>query len=352
MIGVVLLNFGEPETPTPEEVVPFLERIFTSNAALEPGLSEEEGRRRIRELAERRAPGLIREYREIGGSPHNAQCLAQADGLARELAARGREARVFVGMQFTEPTIAEAIATARAAGAERLVGLPVYPLCGHSTTLAALLDLERARAESGWQVPLAQISGWHPHPTYLEIRADAIRHCVKQGELDLRDPDTRLLFSVHGTPVKYLEAGSRYDRYAEECCAWVATAVGAQSYGLGYQNHANRGIEWTQPEIDVVVHKAAESGIRRIVVDPISFMHEQSETLAELDGDLRGVAEEAGLEFHRVAIPHDDDRFPAVLADLVEAAVDESSAVGVRLRDCRCKREGGVRCLNGDRIQL
>ncbi len=349
MIGVILLNFGEPETATLEEVVPFLERIFASNSSLEPGMSEEEIQRRVHELAVRRAPGLVEEYREIGGSPLDAQCRAEARALSAELASRGVEAEVFLGMQFTRPTISEAVEAARAAGAERLVGLPVYPLCGHSTTVAALAGLERALDECGWQVPLAQISGWHPHPAYLEIRRDAILRCAESAGVDLTDADTRLVFSVHGTPIKYLKAGSRYDRYAEECCRWVADAVGVGDYLLGYQNHSNRGIEWTQPEIDDVVKEAAGKA-RRIVVDPISFVHEQSETLSELDVDLREVAEEAGLEFHRVPIPHDDERLAGVLADLVEAAIAVGPAAGLQLRDCLCKPDGGVRCLNGNRM--
>lgn len=349
MIGVILLNFGEPETPSLEEVVPFLERIFASNSSLEPGMSAEQIQRRVHELAVRRAPGLVEEYREIGGSPLDKQCRAEARAVAGELASRGVEAEVFLGMQFTRPTIPEAVEAARAAGAERLVGLPVYPLCGHSTTVAALANLERALDEQGWQVPLAQISGWHAHPTYLEIRRDAILRCAESAGVDLTDPGTRLVFSVHGTPIKYLKAGSRYDRYAEECCRWVAEAVGVENYLLGYQNHSNRGIEWTQPEIDDVVKEAAGEA-RRIVVDPISFVHEQSETLSELDVDLKQVAEAAGLEFHRVPIPHDDERLAGVLADLVEAAVAAGRAAGLELRDCRCKPDGGVRCLNGDRI--
>ena len=129
----------------------------------------------------------------------------------------------------------------------------------------------------------------------------------------------------------------------------MAEAVGVENYLLGYQNHSNRGIEWTQPEIDDVVKKAAHEA-RRIVVDPISFVHEQSETLSELDVDLKRIAVEAGLEFHRVPIPHDDERLAGVLADLVEAAVAVGPAAGLELRNCLCKPDGGVRCLNGDRL--
>ncbi len=116
---------------------------------------------------------------------------------------------------------------------------------------------------------------------------------------------------------------------------------------LRYQNHGNRPIAWTQPDNETLLRTVTAE---RVIVVPISFVHEQSETLSELDVDLKEVAEEAGLEFHRVPIPHDDERLAAVLADLVEAAVTVGPAAGLQLRDCRCKPDGGVRCLNGDRI--
>jgi protoporphyrin/coproporphyrin ferrochelatase len=68
--AILALNFGEPEHPRWSRSLPFLERIFYANASLEPS-GHRRGRRRARsrQLAERRAPGLMEEYEEIGGSP-------------------------------------------------------------------------------------------------------------------------------------------------------------------------------------------------------------------------------------------------------------------------------------------
>src|SRR5690606_1300132 len=137
-IGAILLNSGEPERPVEEEVVPFLERIFTTHASLEGSVTEEQARARSRALALERAPGLIAEYLEIGGSPLNRQAAEQAELLEAELRRRGHDVVALVGMQFTDPLIRTAAERARDAGVERLVALPVYPLCGPSTTVAAL----------------------------------------------------------------------------------------------------------------------------------------------------------------------------------------------------------------------
>lgn len=347
-IGVILLNFGEPDEPTMEAVVPFLERIFSLNAPLmgAGAHSPAEIQARSRQLAEARAPGLIAEYQEIGGSPLHRQAAEQATALEIELLARGHSASVTLGMQFTEPSIAEAVARLRDEGAAYLVPIPVYPLCGPTTTVAALAEVAREVEGVGWAVPSRQVSGWHRHPAYLKLRADAIRRVMEEHGLSFSDPRTRLVFSAHGTPVKYLDEGSRYDKYVKEFCASLAREVGVEEYLLGYQNHSNRpGIQWTQPDIDKVV---AEVDADTIVVDPVSFMHEQSETLAELDIELREEAEARGIRFVRVPIHHADANFIALLADMVIASLPTSGEEGpVKLYPCRCSGDAGVFCTNG-----
>jgi protoporphyrin/coproporphyrin ferrochelatase len=346
--AILLLNFGEPEQATMEEVVPFLERIFNLNVSLEDA-GAAEARARSRRLAEARAPGLIEEYEMIGGSPLHAQAREQGELLEAELKQRGHDAVVILGMQFTPPFIVDAVRQARAAGAERVVALPVYPLCGPSTTVAAVERMEADMRAQLWAVPVHSVTGWHRHPGYMKLRADGIRQVLAANELSLQDPGTKLVFSAHGTPLKYIREGSRYDIYVRDFCEELARLVGAPEYVIGYQNHTNRPIDWTQPDVEKVI---AEIDAERVVVDAVSFMHEQSETLAELDHELREEAEERGLGFFRVPIPHAAPEFIAVLADLVEpflgdeaaATEPQAPAAGTPWQACRCKP--GSFCLN------
>lgn len=341
---VILINFGEPEEPTLKELIPYLERIFRANATLEPGVSEEARRARSRELAERRAPELLEEYREIGGSPLNRQVREQAAGLERELASRGHPARVRIAMQFTEPFIAEAVRGSRAEGAAAVVGLPLYPLCGASTTVAALEELARAGRAEG--IVVHEVSGWHAHPAYVALRAEAVRRTLDKTGLRLDATGTLLWFSAHGTPLRYVEDGPRYVGYVEESCRQVARAVGADRWVIGYQNHANRRIPWTEPANETLLERVEAE---RVVVVPISFMHEQSETLAELDGELREKVEARGVAFHRVPVPHDDPRFATMLADLVAPFLTGEDPAAAGLVPCRCRAGAGTVCLNGNR---
>jgi ferrochelatase len=349
--GVVLLNFGEPSTPERGPVVEYLTRIFMNNADLEEYDSREDALERSRQLAQRRASGLIEEYEEIGGSPLNEQSEAQAEALSAELDERGIDAEVYTAYQFTEPLIETTAERAHEDGIDHLVGLPVYPLCGASTNVAANDDLEAAiEAIDGWDPEFDPITGWHKHPTYNRIRAENVAAFLDEHDVDPNAADTMFVFSAHGTPTHYLEEGSRYDIYVEEMCRTMTSLLDVEEYSLGYQNHENRDIPWTEPEVeDVIEDLGADDDIERVVVEPMSFMHEQSETLSELDDELAEEAAEVGLEFHRVPVPHDDERFPSVLADLVEPFATDFDPEYYQFRQCQCRDVPGTMCLNAPR---
>ncbi|WP_248895297.1 ferrochelatase [Haloplanus halobius] len=340
--GVVLLNFGEPTGTDRDTVVDYLERIFFANASIEGEATEREARERSRQLAERRAPGLLEEYEEVGGSPLIDHASAQASLLGDELDRRGYDVETYHGMQYTAPFITDAVEAARDDGVDHLVGLPVYPLCGPSTTVQSLDELDEALDEVGWDVPTDRLTGWHKHPAYTRTRVDNIRSFVEANDLSLGG-DTRLVFSAHGTPQYYLDEGSRYEEYVEEFCDVVAASLGVDDYALGYQNHENRDVDWTDPDVEDVIETV---DAERVVVEPVSFMHEQSETLSELDIELREEAEERGLDFYRVPIPYDDERFIGALADLVEPFVAGYDPEYAGLRQCECRDEPGTMCLN------
>lgn len=340
-VGVVFLNFGEPPTPDREQVIAYLERIFLANADLE---GDQQPRERAQTLARRRAPGLIDEYTEIGGSPLNEQAREQVRIVTDRLAERGYEVESYLGMQYTEPLIETAVERARADGVDRLVGVPIYPLCGHSTNVAALDELEDAVETAGWEVPIQGLTGWHRHPAYTRLRAENLAEFLEARDLAIGG-ETALVFSAHGTPVHYLEGGSRYDVYVEEFCETIAAMLGIDEYAIGYQNHENRDIDWTEPELEELV---AELDADRAVIEPISFLHEQSETLVELDIDLREDAP-AELEVHRVPIPYDDPRIGDVIADLLEPLLASFDPGYYQLRQCQCRDEPGTVCLNAPR---
>ena len=115
---------------------------------------------------------------------------------------------------------------------------------------------------------------------------------------------------------------------------------------MGFQNHTHRGVPWTGPENEERIPSVTET---HLVVDPVSFVHEQSETLAELDHELKAFAEGHGKVFHRIPVPHDHEAFPAFLATLVEEVLRASGGQASGLAPCRCRPGSGTWCTNGAR---
>ncbi len=347
--GIVLLNFGEPSTPDRDVVLEYLTRIFMDNASLEDASSEAEVRDRSRELAQRRLPGLLEEYEAIGGSPLQSQARDQRDAIATFLTDRGHDVAVYHAMQFVEPLISDVATELAADGHDELLAIPMYPLCGPSTTVSSIDALHEAiAAVDGYDPAIRSVSGWHRVPAYNRIKADAIADFAAAEGLDLHDPETAVVFSAHGTPVKYLADGSRYDTYVTEHAAMIARLLELDEYTIGYQNHANRDISWTEPETEAVIADIATDA-EHVIVDPLSFIHEQSETLVELDIDLQEDAEDAGVALHRVPVPHDDPRLPRLLANLIEPLLVGGDPGYYQLRQCQCQPREGTYCLNAPR---
>jgi ferrochelatase len=268
-------------------------------------------------------------YEGIGGSPMNEHAETHGEALEAALKERGHSAHVFVGTQFTTPTISDALRRCRESGVDQLVALPLYPVSGPTTTVAALNTVREQLDELSWPVQTSFIGGWHRNERYVELRADGIRTLMTERGLDAQDPDVCLYFSAHGTPISYLEEGSQYQEHVEESCRLIADAVAVDRYELGYQNHTNRAkVEWTEPSNEKLMPRIEAE---HVVVVPLSFIHEQSETLDELDLELRDFVEELGMKFHRVATPHDHPEMGGVLADLVIDALGRDGAPLARM---------------------
>lgn len=125
---------------------------------------------------------------------------------------------------------------------------------------------------------------------------------------------TQVLFSAHGVPKSYIDAGDPYKTQIESCVKLISekvdainavggpgakvgsvgAAAGGVTYHLSYQSRVGP-VEWLQPYTDAKIHELADKGCNNLVVVPVSFVSEHIETLEEIDMEYREVAEEAGI---------------------------------------------------------
>ena len=323
-VGVLLLNLGGPDQL--EDVRPFLFNLFSDPEIIRlpfPWLQKPLAWL----ISTLRAKKSQENYRQIGGgSPLRRITEEQGQALQAQLQAKGKDAKVYIGMRYWHPFTEEAIARIKRDDLERLVILPLYPHFSISTSGSSFRLLEQIWKEDPAldQIDYTVIPSWYDRPGYLRAMADLIA-----TELDqFPNPDrVQVFFSAHGVPVSYVEeAGDPYQKEIENCVALIMQTLDRpNAHTLAYQSRVGP-VEWLQPYTEDALADLAAQGVEDLAVVPISFVSEHIETLQEIDMEYRELAEEAGIEnFHRVPALNTHPVFIEDLANMVVEAMEAPS---------------------------
>lgn len=292
----------------------------------------------------RRAPTARKIYRELGGaSPLLANTRAQAEVLERALAERSPAAaaviKVYVAMRYWHPLSPETAAEVKAFAPDRIVLLPLYPQFSTTTTGSSVTAWRIAAAKIGLEAPTRILCCYPKDAGFVaqvaEHLAAAIGRAVKYGK-------PRILFSAHGLPKKIIAGGDPYQWQVEQSVAAVLDALEDRDldHRICYQSRVGP-LEWIGPTTISEIERAGAERLP-IVLVPIGFVSEHSETLVELDMDYRRLAQAAGVPFYdRVPTVGCGPAFIAGLADLVHRALD---ATGPESASQICAAEDGRPC--------
>jgi ferrochelatase len=318
-LGVALLNLGGPWST--EGIRPFLLELFGDREIIRlspfPFLQPLIARLIVRRSLEER----VRNYARIGGrSPLLRTTVAQGAALEAELGRRGLRARVLPAMRYARPRAADAIASFRRAGVRRAVAVTLYPQYSVATTGSSLNDLRRAVDAGGrdgirWLDPVRE---YPDHPGFVEAVAGTVRRALERVSAARRDGAV-ILFSAHGLPRHFVDAGDPYPGHIERTRDAVMARLRLPNpVRLSFQSRTGP-VEWIGPDTDAVVREIGASGAKALVVVPVSFVSDHIETLFEIEMLYGDMARAAGVEeFVRVPAVNDDPGFVAALADLVE----------------------------------
>jgi ferrochelatase len=310
-LAVVLFNLGGPDSP--DAVRPFLYNLFADPRII--GLPAPLRQFVARLISNRRAPIAREIYARIGGrSPILPETEAQARALEERL---GPDAKVFIAMRYWHPRAHETARAVKAWGADEIVLLPLYPQFSTTTTESSLAEWDQAAASAGLKVPTRRVCCFPVEPGLVAAQVELVR----QGLAQVPDGKARVLFSAHGLPEKTIKAGDPYQAQVERTAAAVAEALAVPGldWRVTYQSRVGP-LKWIGPATDQEIVAAGAEGLSLVVV-PIAFVSEHSETLVELDIEYRHLADEAGVP-HYVRVPAVATAAPFVdgLARLVQAA--------------------------------
>lgn len=337
-VAIVLFNLGGPDQL--QSVQPFLQNLFSDPAILSvPGpvrflLS--------RLISRRRAPVAQEIYQKIGGrSPLLELTRQQAAALETAMAAGG-DARVFIAMRYWHPLADETAHEVKAFAPARVVLLPLYPQYSSTTSGSSIADWHRAARAIGLDAPTTTICCYPTERGLVRAQADLIRPRIAEAAA-MGVP--RVLFSAHGLPQKVVDAGDPYQFQVEQTAAAVAAELGMPELDwlVCYQSRVGP-LKWLQPYTEAELERAGREGVPLVVV-PIAFVSEHSETLVELDIEYRERALHAGVPgYFRVPALGDAAAFIEGLARLVREALARGGTPlaaadgGSRLCPAECRR--------------
>jgi protoporphyrin/coproporphyrin ferrochelatase len=318
-IAVVLFNLGGPDSAGAVE--PFLLNLFSDPAIialpwpLRPLVA--------RLIARRRAATAREIYAKIGNrSPILPNTQAQAAALAEQLRDLG-EVEVHCCMRYWHPLSDEAAAAVKAFAPDEIVLLPLYPQFSSTTTASSYRAWMTAAAAIGLTAPTRLICCYPTEPGFIAAAAALVRAGLAESA-----PNPRILFSAHGLPKKIVARGDPYPSQVAASARAIAAALGRadSEWAVCFQSRVGP-LEWLGPYTDEEIRRAGREGVP-VVLFPIAFVSEHSETLVELDIDYRTLAEQAGIpSYVRVPTVGTTPAFIAGLAGLVRAAVASRSPV-------------------------
>lgn len=315
--GVLMVNLGTPDAPTPAALRRYLGQFLRDRRVIElprwkwlPILNGIVLRTRPRRVAKAYA-GIWTDE----GSPLLAISRRQRAALEQELTRRAPGAvRVALGMSYGSPSIPRALAELRAAGARRILLLPMYPQYSGSTTGsvfdATVAELSRWR----WVPEFRLVQKYESQPGYVQALANSVREYREtHGTGDL------LLFSFHGVPRRYLDNGDPYHCLCHKTARLVAETLGlgADEWRVTFQSRFGRE-PWLRPYTDETVAALGRQGVRRIDAICAGFAADCLETLEEIAGENREIFTRAGGEaLHYIPCLNDRQDHIRALADVV-----------------------------------
>jgi protoporphyrin/coproporphyrin ferrochelatase len=311
--AIVLMNLGGPDSL--DAVEPFLFNLFSDPAIIRlPWLLRVP-------LARLVARGRARTAREIyarlgGASPLLANTEAQARALDEQL---GADYRSFIAMRYWHPNSADAVRVVADWGPDEIICLPLYPQFSTTTTASSLGSWHRSAARHGLDRPTHIVCCYPAEAGLVEAIAGLIRPALDQASRFAKPP--RLLLTAHGLPKKIVNAGDPYPSQIELTARKIVTALALPGldWQVCYQSRVGP-LEWIGPATDSEISRAGAEEVP-LVIAPISFVSEHSETLVELDLDYRRIAENCGVPaYFRVPTVGVEPAFIAALAAVVRRA--------------------------------
>ncbi|MGB0843405.1 MAG: ferrochelatase [Alphaproteobacteria bacterium] len=336
--AVIMLQYGGPDSP--EAVEPFLFNLFNDPNIIEAPTPI---RWLIAKYASKKRAPIAREiYASMGGSsPILPNTIKQATSLDEILNGSQMglgKVKTFVAMRYWNPMTDATAQMVKDYAPDRIVLLPMYPQYSRATTGSSVRVWDEAAKKIGLDIPTWTICCYPEDPGFVEAMASLTKDGLAKAR-SANKGEPRVLFSAHGLPERNIKKGDPYQMQIERSVEAIVKKMADKDmdWKVTFQSRVGP-LKWIDPDTEVEIKQAGAEG-KPVVVVPVAFVSEHSETLVELDIEYKEVAEEHGVPAY-VRVPTVDARasFVNALADQVQQKLSAEPSY--------CSSNGGRICPN------
>ena len=308
--AVILFNLGGPDKL--ESVEPFLFNLFNDPEIISiPSIFRYP---LAKFISKRRTPIAKNIYKEIGNkSPILELTQDQAKSLENKLLKKD-DYKCFVVMRCWHPRASDVIKKVRKYSPEEIILLPLYPQFSASTSGSSINEWNDLCKKENYQVKTKTICCYPTESNFIASHVSLIKKTLQHVE----NNNFKLIFSAHGLPESKIKKGDPYQWHIEETVKEIMSKLKTENldHVISYQSRVGP-MKWIGPFTDAEIIKYSKEK-KGIVIVPVAFVSEHSETLVELDIEYKKLAEKNGCSFYkRVPALGIEENFIKGLAELV-----------------------------------
>ena len=309
--AIILFNLGGPDKL--ENVEPFLFNLFNDPAILNLPTFLRYPLAKL--ISNRRAPVAKKIYAELGGSsPILKLTREQSDALEIKLnqTQEEDEYKCFIIMRCWNPRAKDVIKDVQLYSPDEVVLMPLYPQYSAATSGSSIKEWKDVCKKNNYHVKTSTICCYPTDQNFINAHTKEIIKKIK----DLKN--FKLIFSAHGLPEKNIKKGDPYQWQVEQSVKKIVESLNDENLDwiLSYQSRVGP-LKWIGPSTETIIIENSKIG-KHIVLVPIAFVSEHSETLVELDIEYKEIADANGCKnYTRVPALGINEDFIKAMSELI-----------------------------------
>ena len=326
--AIILFNLGGPDSL--DAVQPFLFNLFNDPAII--SLPTFLRYPLAKFISRRRTPVAKAIYAEMGGkSPILDETLIQVKAIEKNLENEKDEYKCFIVMRCWNPRAVETIKNVKKFNPNQIILLPLYPQYSNATSGSSIKEWNDLCKKESLTVETKIICCYPTEKDFILSYANLIKEKINTDQIE----EITLIFSAHGLPENKIKQGDPYQWQVEQSVIELVKKLSIKNlnYILSYQSRVGP-LKWIGPSTENIIKEEAQKN-KRIIIVPVAFVSEHSETLVELDIEYKKIAEENGSKSYiRVpAVTVNQDFINSLKSSILQASKGEKFTSSINCPD-------------------